>query len=613
MVGQPSWLVTLLRQLPEGGAQAPAEVLSPVTALEEVIAVTSAIISGRSAPYPDDRRSLRADVLASLKSLGPVAQAASATAVNDFRQQALKIDSLLDDLAGAHALRADARVLLDELASKKGRIAALADCIDAFRGDASASICEERIRYLRTVVETSGHDWSERERHLSGALGDRYETLAAFSALDPIQDAVVYLGEAGLDLEERLELSNVILTSDPPRGDVAVWLAYANAFISGIYLQKGPIEFYDSRIWPAVIANNWPGNPNWTQPVELSDPAVDLFLSDLPDSDFVLVRVSLTDVPIAEARQRGRDLARAALELSGWDTEWVLMHGECAYANSWFGTFGFEDPRERALRLSFPLTDPAADVLVDLDEGVLDQLAAGAPVAQELLADIRWRRAVAVLPDAEHRISLLVALFERILVPSSAASSKWYGACERYFEWLFAFDDVRRQIWDAGVYGVHALPEDAALRSLRSTIIEDTGRNSSRVHHREVVRLAAQLLSHVDAASMEGRMLAALVDHTRDGQAAAAWLESSQLRFKTLLARTRRQRNAITHGTRVVPAVLETIEPFLNGLAGRLVGALHYSVAEGTDLTTDLQSWRLQRLKRRDALKAGGSLNLLVD
>jgi hypothetical protein len=52
-------------------------------------------------------------------------------------------------------------------------------------------------------------------------------------------------------------------------------------------------------------------------------------------------------------------------------------------------------------------------------------------MASALLADTRWRRAVARLPDAEHRVALVVALFERVLVPSAVGSDKWYGACAR--------------------------------------------------------------------------------------------------------------------------------------------------------------------------------------
>ena len=84
------------------------------------------------------------------------------------------------------------------------------------------------------------------------------------------------------------------------------------------------------------------------------------------------------------------------------------------------------------------------------------------------------------------------------------------------------------------------------------------------------------------------------------------------MRFQRLLARARRERNAITHGIRTVPAVLETVEPFLDRLAGRLIGALHSCVAERRDLTTELQSWRVARLERQEELAAGAAPERLV-
>jgi hypothetical protein len=73
----------------------------------------------------------------------------------------------------------------------------------------------------------------------------------------------------GLSVDERLCLCKAIVAAAPPTEPVVVWLAFANAHVSRFYLRKGPIEFYDSRIWPAVLAGDWPGNPDWAQPAEL--------------------------------------------------------------------------------------------------------------------------------------------------------------------------------------------------------------------------------------------------------------------------------------------------------------------------------------------------------
>ncbi len=607
----PASLATLVRQLDGGGADAPPDILSPVAAAQELKAVSAAVLAGRGAPYKADCASLKIDLQQSFGCLGPASKTLHATVIDDFRKQVARLDDLVADGAGARVLHRDAEILLRELGSDASLVAAFDDAVAAFESGAFVGRCETRLRYLKSVVEAAGHDWLERARRLHDALAGSYSALDAAAALDPPHVGErLHLDEAGLSVDERLWLCRTILPAKAKLGPVVVWLVYANAFVAGMHVRNGPVEFYDSRIWPAVLDGKWPGNPGWTQPPELAHSSADLFFHGVPDQDFAMVRVSL-DGPVATARARARSLARAALELTGWQSDWVLMEGECAFADDWFGSTGFTDPRERALNVpSSPMLDPAAHVLDDLDSNLLERLAAGDEPAAELLADTRWRRTITGVPDAEHRVALVVALFERALVPSAVRSDKWYGACQRCFELLLSFDDIERHVRDAGDCGVHAVGHMPDRRddflALERTLIAHGRGTSYSVRLKEVIRAAAPLRAHLEPASMEARMLKEVEERTRDGAAAAAWVSESRKRFERLLARTRRQRNAITHGTRTVPAVLETVEPFLDRVAGRLIGALHYCVAERRDLTTELQSWRVVRLKRHDDLAAGG-------
>jgi hypothetical protein len=612
----PGWLATLVRQLPEGGAQAPPELLSPITALEEVKTVTRAILDGRRGPSKLDCLSLETDLQASFEGLGPASAALHSNEIKTYRLKAAQLDVLLKDTAGARALEVEGESLLNQLSSPQSLLAALDDSISAFASDAFVAECETRLRYLRSVVERTSREWSERARRLHDALAGSYSALLEAGALDPPHAGEPrHIDEAGLSLDERVWLSKTAVTAEPPRGSVVVWVAFANAFLPAIYLEKGPVELYDSRIWPAVVDGQWPANPGWMQPPELQDPEASLFLDGMPPKDFVMVRVSL-DGPLADARERGRSLARAAVELTGWDTDWVLMDGDCCYASHWFGSMGFRDPRERALsEPDTALLDPTGRVLPDIEAGLLQRIADGDVSARELLADTRWRRAIATVPDAEHRIALLVALLERALVPSAVASERWYGACARSFGLLLPFDDVRRQVWDAGYYGVRALsriPEGhSQFLAFDKALIEHKDELSFNVHLGEVIRAAPRLRAHLDSASMEARMLAEVEQRTRDGPAAAAWLTESRTGFDQLLARARRQRNAIAHGTRTVPGVLATVEPFLDRVVGRLIGAIHYCVATQRDLATELDAWRGDRLRTCDRLLAGASADLL--
>lgn len=308
----PPQLATLVRQLQDGGAQAPPEQLSPVTALEELLAVTGAMIAGHGAPYPDDRASLKDNVLRSFDALGPASAALHRTASGDFRQLAARLDKLLDDVAGAHVLRAAANVLLTELASPPSRVGAFADCVQAFADGEFVGVCEMRLGYLKTVIEAAGHEWSERTRRLHEALADDYALLWVHGALDPPHAGELHhIDSAGLSVDERRCLCEAIVGAAPSTQPVVVWLAFANAHMSRFYLRKGPIEFYDSRVWPAVLAGDWPGNPDWTRPAELADPDAARFLADLPDENFVMARVALEHASLGTphaARLAARDL-----------------------------------------------------------------------------------------------------------------------------------------------------------------------------------------------------------------------------------------------------------------------------------------------------------------
>jgi hypothetical protein len=83
----PPWLATLVRELKGGGAQAPPELMSSVSAVREALAVSRAMIAGHGAPYPDDRRSLKNDIHRSFDSLGSSSKALHATAIEDFRRR----------------------------------------------------------------------------------------------------------------------------------------------------------------------------------------------------------------------------------------------------------------------------------------------------------------------------------------------------------------------------------------------------------------------------------------------------------------------------------------------------------------------------------------------
>jgi hypothetical protein len=252
----------------------------------------------------------------------------------------------------------------------------------------------------------------------------------------------------------------------------------------------------------------------------------------------------------------------------------------------------------------------------EISGDLVRRLAAGDPDARDLVADLRWFENTTALSDPEQRLALLVSLIERMLVPTAIQGDKWYGAAQHYFEYLLAFDGVQQVIWDTTYYGTRKAQRGQMLppatQQLAASLVKITGRNRIDVDLAEGVRQASALLPHVEAASMEGRMLEELDRRTATGQSAAAWIDEARSDVEILLARARRQRNAATHGTRTVPSVVASVEPFLTRLVGRLIGTQHYCVERRLDLLTELESWRIARIKRRDQLGTGGQPDVLL-
>ncbi|PZS33140.1 MAG: hypothetical protein DLM61_05685, partial [Pseudonocardiales bacterium] len=91
----PRWALELARQLEHRGAQAPLDVLGPVTALGELRATAVALFAGRPARSPDDRRSLRDDLRRAMEALGPRLAVGTAPTVAPLRRALDRLPKLL--------------------------------------------------------------------------------------------------------------------------------------------------------------------------------------------------------------------------------------------------------------------------------------------------------------------------------------------------------------------------------------------------------------------------------------------------------------------------------------------------------------------------------------
>ncbi len=107
---------------------------------------------------------------------------------------------------------------------------------------------------------------------------------------------------------------------------------------------------------------------------------------------------------------------------------------------------------------------------------------------------------------------------------------------------------------------------------------------------------------------MQHRMVSEAADLASSGETMTAHLGQLDERFRTLLIRAIRQRNAVMHGAETVPTVLNSCEPFIREVCGQLVSQAVGAAAESEDLTDRLERSRNNWLRQRSALREKGAV-----
>jgi hypothetical protein len=104
---------------------------------------------------------------------------------------------------------------------------------------------------------------------------------------------------------------------------------------------------------------------------------------------------------------------------------------------------------------------------------------------------------------------------------------------------------------------------------------------------------------------VENRLLRRALAVLTQADEALRWLAEGEDRFETLLARTKRCRNAVIHGQRPSVGSLATVDEFVRDL-GRLVAQESMRSAETGDAPlSQLERWRGELVEQRARLEIG--------
>ncbi len=415
---------------------------------------------------------------------------------------------------------------------------------------------------------------------------------------------------AGVSLDRRLELCMGQVVRPPPQGELKIWFVIGHARLASTYLRVGPIQFFPADLWPDAIRDGCPAidTREFDRPTELEDEWSNLYFGDLPRPNTVLARVEIPHGPIAHARDRARDLLQGMIEAVGGNSGWLVLEGSAAYSEQtgWFGDMPIREPssEDRFLRYGNPRDDPTGAQLAAFDPGFVQALVEGSGAAREAVEEVRWELAARESGPAQ-RLALRVRTLERALPVSRKAKLSLGDAAARHLQGAWSWERFAGQLTDLAFSIPYGRGSNEEIERLRSKLMNFGPQGRVRLSTENVASSVSQLADVVPAATVEGRLARELAQDLSSGDNALHRLKHWDSVFRTLLARSVRQRNAILHGAATVPAVIATCERFLAELTRLILGQRIIGAAQSTDLLARLEQVRGQCLARREKLADG--------
>jgi hypothetical protein len=553
------------------------EVLPPLAALSELQLVAEAAVAGRPPASAADIGSLRDDVRTSLARLGTATRGCLGNLDAQLARELAALHDLIKDPAAVAAVAVTARAATARLGTPEAVTAAWRDVVDAWRRPRPGMDRDVRLTSLIEILDASGQLVEAVFDVLGDLMINRSFGLAMTAqALGLRYETDEHGFEVALTIEDRLARAERYLTHEWDWEARIVWFVHARAEIHPPYLPLGPLEFYDSSLWPRLFDDDpIPELGGHAVPPELAD--LPAFVSpeedtgwdpfeDLPASGFVLTRVTADSTWPDRSPQFLKRLVSFAIALAYPASAWVMLPGDVAFQDGRPVSGLGEPPTEPDGAPPPAPFDQTGAGLASLPLRVIEAFAAGDERARELEGSARWVAAVSQLPEAPQRVALGLRGLEAALPPDPAAKGwRWRTSTKRF---LFT-------PWRDGSMM-------AETRSVLALAIREVGGHAEHPWRTEldaipdgdpaVLQLAQralpELLLHLDAAPIVKDQCADL--QHRLGPARKAWVQELEDAFDALLARAVRLRNSVLHGGPVATSSLESVDGFVERLGGLL-------------------------------------------
>lgn len=606
--GLPDWLAVLQHELGGDEFDGRDDLLMLSAVLDELDTVVVGMLLGHGTLLPVHWQSLLGEFEHTRQAFGP--------AVNTTLSPILSaLERSLDPSgpptkASASELQARLVEARQGLGEPPIREAAWDDVLEAFERSLDPEQCGARVRVLRDLVEAADDDWEGVSSALAGALNDDAHALMRMGH-EVAEPPKRLTDPAGWDLDARLDACREFVQAPAPRARLVAWVAFDHAFLPHLYQRLGPVELWAGQVYPDWLAG---GNGREDGPVpELASGGHTTFFPDSSDEPWVLMRLDLGERASAGAADHARDLALMIVQMAVTNSDWELMPG-CALVRdlNWWGSTIHRPPLGG--QRDDPRHEPTGDYLAKLDPEIVQGLAARLPEVEDAAADVRWAESVRGVADGAQRAALAVRLLERRLPEAAGGQTGWgkkhsWTARSRWWlreDWanLQLFSDLRDAAFE-GVYGIERGFDRELFLRYEGLMLPRTKGMGFEYRPKAIMRGLHELQGHLPPDRMANCIVGWTATQLADGPAAAGRIDEHRARFDVLLRRANRVRNAVLHGNDTAPAVVASVEPFLQRLAQAVIGAQLGGLETPGGIQAELKELRDRHTAEFDRLRNG--------
>ena len=598
---------------------APPEILGPSTALEDTSLAAASTLAGRGMDSSEDRASLRDDLALAIEQLGPRVQATAKLSLDEVRRQLPSMPTLIQEVGGAEALKALVESVGGELGSTPVVLAAWADLLDSFFGNAPAEECELRLLQMGEIVDLRGGDWTFLGNEVRQVLWDHRGVMEHAGLIEKV-DYKPKEGEmsgpraAGLSTEARLEHCETLLAREPAGGDLTVWLGFAKAELGTEQLSLGRIDLFDATTGVDFLrAGGRHDDPELREEFEDDSLSEYVFgyIGGTEAGPVVLARVKLGEGLFGPSMRRARRLVEDVIRTAKPGTEWQLTSGAFTFVRDGSSTYWSgrsHETRKEMPRPQYYFEAETAERLGALDPAAIERLFAGEPTLHSAVGDIDWLERVMEIDDQSQRVALGLRLIERLL--PRTREQHWNLALKRYVRDVWCQRRIHDFIIDVGYNAAWVVdfpapnvttqnPADPRRYTLHGEDAPDFG------EHLRVLEALPGLLEQVSPHPLQSRTVHELAARMASAESVLAWKAELAASFDRLTVRAGRQRNAILHGADTSEQVVASLEQFLGWIQSYLSQQALFAANRNVSLSTQLEERRMGARRSWQALEEG--------